>query len=73
MEENNIIGFTEEDFDDENARYVLTPHAILYETLRGYGIDVGKWYQKLWESIFETFMNDLERSGYVEKKSDEEG
>lgn len=54
--------------DDEDATYGLTPHCLLYETLKNFGIQVGQWYPSLWESIFEKFMENLEASGYVERK-----
>lgn len=54
--------------DDEDATYVLTPHCILYETLKGFGIQIGQWYPSLWEHIFEDFMEKLVDVGYVNKK-----
>ena len=54
--------------DDEQATYVLTPHCILYETLKNFGIQVGEWYPTLWEHIFKDFMDKFVVSGYVDKK-----
>ena len=73
MEEKDIIGLIDKDLVDENAIYVQTEHSILYETLSDYGIPVGGWHPKLWESIFETLMERLIRAGYVSKRSEEEG
>lgn len=73
MDENGIIGFTKSDLIDEDEKYVQTEHSILYETLSSYGVQVGGWYPKLWESIFETLMERLIRAGYVSKRSEEEG
>jgi hypothetical protein len=73
MEEKDIIGLIENDLVDKDSTYVQTEHSILYETLSDYGIPVGGWHSKLWESIFETFMERLIHAGYVTKRSEEEG
>lgn len=60
-------------FDDEDATYVRTPHSILYDLISDeYGFDVGRWTPKLWEHIFEDFMEELEKAGYVSKKEETE-
>ena len=63
-----------DEFDDfpENAKFVVTPEFLLYQTISEYGIDLGPWTAKIWEHIFEDFMKGLEKQGVVEKKSDGE-
>ncbi len=54
-------------YDSDDANYCLTEHAILYETLKDYGMDVGEWRNSLWRSIYNDFMNELEKNGYISK------
>ena len=68
------IEMTEQDIeieeleDDENAVYRLTPSYILYDLLsEDAGFDVGGWKPFIWESIYNEFMNRLERAGYISK------
>lgn len=58
-------------FDDEEVRYVLTEHALLYEILKDYGIVVGEWNKTIWRHIYEDFMLGLEKAGYVSRGSNE--
>lgn len=51
----------------DNITYRLTEHAILYETLKDYGIDVGEWRNSLWRLIYNDFMNGLEKNSYISK------
>lgn len=57
-------------FNDEEVTYVLTEHALLYEILKDYGIDVGVWNKTIWRHIYEDFMLRLEQAGYVSHESD---
>lgn len=71
MNEINIIE-TMEDFP-EGAKLVITPECLLYRIISDYGIDPGEWVPKIWEHIFEDFMDGLEKQGIVSKVSGEEG
>ncbi len=55
------------DDPNEEERLVVTPHYLLYDTLDGFGIEVGEWYPMLWESIYNTFMNRMMKSGYAKR------
>jgi len=53
---------------DDNDRFVITPECLLYQTISEYGIDPGDWTPKIWLHIYEDFMEDLEKAGYVRKE-----
>ncbi len=71
MNEINIIEMME-DFP-EDAKFVITPECLLYQIISDYGIDTGEWVPKIWEHIYEDFMDGLEKQGIVSKVSGEEG
>lgn len=56
---------------DDDAKYKLTEHFILYLVLKEYGIAVGEWYPTLWNHIYDDFMKQLEQAGYIEKANEE--
>lgn len=60
----------EEMFDDD-ARFVLTPHCILYDLLSSM-FDVGDWNPDLWEALFGLLMKRLEKAGYIAKRDEGE-
>lgn len=62
----NIENVNEEEYKDDEM-YVITPHCLLYETLKDYGIEVGPWLPKMWDHIFNDFMEGLCKSGYISK------
>ena len=70
MNEINIIGKTE-DFPDD-AKFVITPESLLYLTISDYGIDPGEWVPKIWQHIYEDFMEGLEKTNVVERINREE-
>lgn len=57
--------------DDDDAKYRLTEHFILYLVLKEYGIAVGEWYPTLWNHLYDDFMKQLEQAGYIEKAMEE--
>ena len=59
------------DNNDDDAKYVLSAPYILYETVSRVA-KVGDWDPGLWEFIYEYFMKNLEKAGYVCKKGDED-
>jgi len=65
--EEQALDCTDCEYYVDNAKFVLTPAALLYYTLEDFGIQVGEFKSKLWESIFNDFMEGLEKSGYVSK------
>ena len=71
MNEINIIEMTE-DFP-EGAKFVITPECLLYLIISDYGIDPGEWIPRIWQHIYEDFMDGLEKQGIVSKVSGEEG
>ena len=60
--------FAQEIIDAENDKFLITPYAILFETLQDYNINVGKWKPNIWEHIFDDFMYSMEKFGYIEKQ-----
>lgn len=54
--------------DEDDGKYVITEHALLYTVLKEYGIVVGEWYPKMWKHIYEDFMENLLKAGYIKKK-----
>ena len=71
MNEINIIEMAE-DFP-EDAKLVITPEYLLYRIISDYGINPGEWIPRIWQHIYEDFMNGLEKQGIVSKVSGEEG
>ena len=71
MNEINIIGMTED--LPEDAKFVITPEYLLYQIISDYGINTGEWVPKIWEHIFEDFMDGLEKQGIISKVGKEEG
>lgn len=64
--------FLNEEHDDDDAAYVMTEAAILYETLKDWGINVGNWNYKIWNAIVEDFMEEMVRAGHVGKAEEGE-
>jgi len=61
-----------EDFP-EDVKFVLSEEYLLFTIITDdYGIDVGVWRPKLWRSIYEDFMEGLEKIGTVVKKDEEQ-
>lgn len=70
MKEINLVTEDMEDFP-EDAKFVIAPEFLLYQTIAEYGVDPGEWVPKIWEHIFEDFMLGLEKQGVVSKVSRE--
>ena len=61
-----------EDFP-EDVKFVLTEEYLLFRIITDdYGVDVGEWRPKLWKSIFEDFMEGLEKMGTIVKADKEQ-
>lgn len=71
MNEINIIEMTE-DFP-EDAKLAITPEYLLYRIISDYGIDPGDWIPRIWQHIYEDFMDGLEKQGIISKVGKEEG
>lgn len=71
MNEINIIEMTED--SPENAKFVITPEFLLYRIISDYGIDPGDWIPRIWQHIYEDFMDGLEKQGIISKMDREEG
>lgn len=57
----------------EDAKFVITPEYLLYLIISDYGIDPGEWIPRIWQHIYEDFMDGLEKQGVVSKMDREEG
>ena len=71
MNEINIIEMTE-DFP-EGVKFVITPEFLLYQVISDYGIDPGDWIPRIWQHIYEDFMDGLEKQRIISKMDREEG
>lgn len=52
---------------DGETFFVLSPGYIVYQTLQDFGVYPG-WDREKFEAIYESIMESLARSGYVEKR-----
>ena len=68
------IKFTTEDMEDfpPDAKLAIIPEYLLYLIISDYGIDTGEWIPRIWQHIYEDFMDGLEKQGIVSKVSGEE-
>ena len=57
----------------EGAKLAITPEYLLYRIISDYGIDPGEWIPRIWQHIYEDFMDGLEKQGIVSKMNREEG
>jgi len=64
-------GGKEEDEEDEEVKYVITPWGCLVSVLLGYGIDVSHFKGRVGEHIVEDFMEAMEKAGYITKSEEE--
>ena len=71
MNEINIIEMMKD--LPEGAKFAITPEYLLYRIISDYGIDPGEWVPKIWQHIYEDFMDGLEKQGIVSKMDREEG
>lgn len=71
MNEINIIEMMED--LPEGAKLAITPEYLLYRIISDYGIDPGEWVPRIWQHIYEDFMDGLEKQGIVSKTNREEG
>ena len=71
MNEINMIEMMED--LPEGAKLVITPEYLLYRIISDYGIDPGEWVPRIWQHIYEDFMDGLEKQGIVSKTNREEG
>ena len=58
----------EEDEEENDEKYVLTPWGCLYGVLLDYGIDVSHIKGRVGEHIVEDFMEAMEKAGYISKE-----
>lgn len=69
------IKFMTEDMEDfpSDTKLEIAPEYLLYLIISDYGIDPGEWIPRIWQHIYEDFMDGLEKQGIVSKKVREEG
>ena len=68
---NNEFG-VDDDFDDDDVKYCLTPWGCLYATLTDFGIDVDHITGRVGELLVEDFMEAMQKAGYVSKAPEED-
>lgn len=72
VELNELKNITMDDFDDEDARYILTPWGCMSCVLSDYNIDYSHLTPTMGKHMVEDFMKLMEKTGYLEKVNTDE-
>lgn len=72
MSEKENCCANQEEYDDDNAKYVLTEWGCLSSTLDDYNIDYSHITPVMGKHMVHDFFNVLEKSGYIEKVEKDE-
>lgn len=72
MSEKENCCANQEEYDDDNVKYVLTEWGCLSSTLDDYNIHYSHITPVMGKHMVQDFLDALERSGYIEKVEKDE-